>query len=120
MQKNVLAASPDAVVRIYAVYFEIVASDEGARRRVKPDEVFTDPRVRVFWDDKKVLGRWYDEHVTRLGKREGRNDRIEWDTYILYDEDAKWGERSNFHSWGRPLNQERQRLLRAVESLSKP
>lgn len=117
MQQNILDVWPDADIRVYAVYFEMVAGDEGARTQTRPGEELHDPRVRFFWDDGRVLGRWYDENVTKLGRRTGDEDRIEWDCYIIYGPEAEWGERSNHHSWGRPLNQERERLRNALASM---
>ena len=115
MQSNILEKNPSAKLRVYAVFFEMVSGDEGAKHKVSPHDLFDDPRVRVYWDERKVLGRWYDENVTRLGKRRGEDDRIEWDTFILYGADAKWGEPYNQLSWGRPLNQERERLASGLE-----
>jgi hypothetical protein len=111
VQEEILEAMPEAGLRIYAIYFEMVEGDRGAKSRVKPADLFTDPRVTVFWDEGKVAGRWFDEHVTKLGAREGAPGRIEWDAFVLYGPEARWsGESSEHVSWGRPLAQEAGRL----------
>lgn len=116
VQTNILEAKPDAAIRVYAIFFEIVAGDKGAKYAVDPREVLDDPRVTHFWDERRLTGRWFDENVTRIGKRTGEEGRIEWDTFILYDDRAEWiDEPPRTVSWGRPVFQERTRLLRDLE-----
>jgi hypothetical protein len=111
VQKEILDAKPEANLRVYAIYFEMVEDDRGAKSRVNPKDLLDDPRVTSFWDDRKVTGRWFDENVTRLGERQGVANRIEWDSYVLFGPDAQWGESPPDHvSWGRPLVQEAGRL----------
>ncbi|MGH9324510.1 MAG: hypothetical protein ACRD3V_32085 [Vicinamibacteria bacterium] len=111
MQEEILDARPGADLRVYAVFFEMVADDRGAKSRVDPKELIDDPRVTIFWDDSRVSGRWFDENVTRLGAREGKRDRIEWDAFILYGREAAWGEKPPHPlSWGRPVVNEAARL----------
>lgn len=121
MHTNVLEAKPEAPVRVYAIFFEIVAGDEGAKREVDPRDLLDDPRVTHFWDERRVTGRWFDENVTRIGQRTGEPDRIEWDTWVVYDAGAAWtDERPYPVSWGRPVIQEKARLLRDLdEALSR-
>lgn len=118
MQKEILEARPDADLRVYAIYFEMVESDRGAKSRVSPSDLLDDPRVRSFWDDRKIAGRWFDENVTKLGEREGNPDRIEWDSFVLYGPEAQWGDGPPDHvSWGRPLVQEAGRLKADLEGI---
>ncbi len=118
MQKEILDKKPDAALRVYAVFFEMVTGDEGARGRVDPRELLHDPRVTVFWDEAKLVGRWYEENVTKLGKRGGRDDRVEWDAYFLYEPDAKWIDgRPQVASWGRTVYAERERLAQDLALL---
>lgn len=117
MQTNILDAKPDAALRVYAIFFEIVAGDKGAKYEVDPRELLDDPRVTHFWDERRLSGRWFDENVTGLGKRTGEEGRIEWDTFILYDEKVEWtDEPPRTVSWGRPVIQEKNRLLRDLEA----
>jgi hypothetical protein len=39
-----------------------------------------------FWDDKKIIGRWFDEHPYAQEADSG----IVWDAYYLCGPDAKW------------------------------
>ena len=53
----------------------------------------------------------YPENVTKLGERQGDRSRIEWDTFILFPPEARWGDGPPPHvSWGRPLAREAGRL----------
>ncbi|GMR23458.1 MAG: hypothetical protein BMS9Abin37_1888 [Acidobacteriota bacterium] len=116
VQTNILDAKPDAAIHVYAIFFEIVAGDKGAKYEVDPREMLDDPRVTHFWDERRLTGRWFDENVTRIGKRTGEEGRIEWDTFILYDDRAEWtDEPPRTVSWGRPVIQEKTRLLRDLE-----
>jgi hypothetical protein len=111
VQSDVLEAYPDADLRVYAVFSEFTAGDRGARETVRPDAYLHDPRVRVYWDEAKLAGRWFDENVTKLGARQGVSDRAEWDAYILYGPEARWGETPpSVISWGRTIYSERERL----------
>lgn len=96
--------------------FEIVAGDEGAKYEVEPRELLDDPRVTHYWDERRLTGRWFDDNVTRIGKRTGEEERIEWDAFILYGHDAEWSDAPPRPiSWGRPVIQEKLRLLRDLE-----
>jgi hypothetical protein len=111
VQKEILDARPDADLRVYAIYFEMVEDDRGAKGRVNPKDLLDDPRVTSFWDDRKIAGRWFDENITKQGERQGEANRIEWDSYILFGREAQWGPEGPDHvSWGRPLAQEAGRL----------
>lgn len=48
--------------------------------------VITDPRVAHFWDDQKVLGRWF----AALDNPEESDPGIVWDAYYLYGPEAQW------------------------------
>ena len=119
VQKEILEPRPDAALRVYAIYFEMVDGDRGAKSRVNPKELLDDPRVTMFWDDRKIAGRWFDENVSKLGEREGNPDRIEWDSFVLFGPQAMWGESPPDHvSWGRPLVQEAGRLKADLEEVN--
>lgn len=115
MQKDILEANPEAPIRVYAVYFEMISDDRGARSKVDPREHFSDPRVRVYWDDGKLLGRWYEENVTTRGRPD--EDLVEWDAFFIYGQNATWTEhdRPPLSRWGRPLNQSREQLVEALQ-----
>ena len=75
-----------------------------------------DPRVMHFWDEKRLVGRWYETEVTQLGGHgEGR---VEWDAYFLYGPDAVWDEKPPQHvSWGRTIVGSREELNRHFDDL---
>lgn len=83
IQKNVLDAHNDEDLRVYVVWEPILASD--ARDKI-PHTLINDPRVREYWDQERITGRWFYENVKQcdtLGE-------IAWDAYYLFDGDAKW------------------------------
>jgi hypothetical protein len=57
------------------------------------DEIDTgllaDSRVRQFWDEERVSGRWFaDSSVGELGDQGG----IVWDAFYVFGPDAAWNE----------------------------
>lgn len=117
MQEELLAKRRDADVKVYAIYFEVVHDDRGAKSRIDPATLFDDARVAVFWDEDRVAGRWFDENVTKLGRRQGQEDRVEWDAFILFGPDARWGEtKPDTISWGRTVYEERERLAQDLDT----
>jgi len=117
VQTNILDAKPDATLSVYAIFFEMVAGDEGAKYAVEPGELIADPRVTVYWDERQLAGRFFDENVTRLGRRNGEEDRVEWDAFVLYGHSSAWSDDKPppYLIWGRPLLEERSRLLQGLE-----
>ncbi len=96
---------------MYAISFRMLASDRIARWIVEPDDLLSDSRAVHYWDAGRVVGRYYEEHVTRLG--DPGEDRIEWDAYFLYGPEETWGEEPPQHiSWGRTIVDARDRLFR--------
>jgi hypothetical protein len=55
----------------------------GDSRRLLDTRVLSDPRVTYFWDQEKLVGRWFSQHVT---SRKG----MTWDAYFLYGPEARW------------------------------
>jgi len=48
--------------------------------------VIDDPRVVHFWDDQKVVGRWFARQDNPAASDPG----IVWDAYYLYGPEAAW------------------------------
>ena len=118
VQRSILEANPDADLRVYAVFMEIVAGDEGARTAVDPRTLLDDPRVTLYWDERQLTGRWFEQHVTKLG-RDGDN-RLEWDSWFLYDRSARWtDEKPPQVSWGRPIIEQKDRLEQDLNAVLK-
>lgn len=81
-------------------------------RSAWPSGLLSDPRVHHFWDESKIVGRWYGENVT--SKKEGH---IEWDAYFLYGSDAIWDDKPEMISWGRTIVATREELRENLTSL---
>jgi hypothetical protein len=74
-----LSKNADPNLRVYTVWFNMLFGD--SRDRWDGDGV-TDPRVRHFWDEQKLVGNWYSADVLH---RQGTT----WDFYALYGPDAR-------------------------------
>lgn len=107
MQNEILEkdANPDLVV--YAVWFNMLASDS---REAWPDELLDDPRVVELWDEPRVLGRW-------LAAQPGFEDKglvgggVMWDTFLLFGREARWQTTpTHLVSWGYTIVGARDRL----------
>ena len=57
----------------------------GDSRRLLDTRVLNDPRVSYFWDQEKVIGCWFSEHVTNWRG-------LTWDAYFLYGPEARWNQ----------------------------
>jgi hypothetical protein len=78
VQQEILNKNPDTDLRVYAVWFNMLAGDsrvgwDGAR--------LLDPRVVHMWDEQKSVGNWYSGSVTR-------EPTTTWDFYAVYGPDA--------------------------------
>ena len=65
---------------MYTVWFNMLFGD--SRNRWDGGGM-TDPRVRHFWDEQKVVGNWYSQVLQR--------PETTWDFYAVYGPDATWG-----------------------------
>ena len=80
MQKEILEKHPDSDVRVYVVWFSMLAGDS----RSGWDEcVMSDPRATHLWDEKRLASR------TFAGEVEGAAEPV-WDAYLLYGPEANW------------------------------
>jgi hypothetical protein len=71
----------------------------------------TDPRVRHFWDEQKLVGDWYSANVTH-------QNGTTWDFYALYGPDATWSsEPPRALSQGGPIIGRRDQLQAAISPL---
>lgn len=117
VQKEILDAHPGVKVRVYAISFRMLPSDRVAEWLVDPYDLLSDPRVDHFWDEDRVIGRWYAGREDE--RSEGSGDRVEWDAYFLYDPDATWDDSPPEPvSWGRTIVQTREKLRRDFDRLS--
>ncbi len=82
VRTEILDRHPSASLKVLAVWFNMVPGDS---RRFLDTSVLGDPRVTYFWDQRKVVGRWFSDHVTN-------QPGITWDAYFLYGPEARWGQ----------------------------
>ncbi len=47
-------------------------------------KLLNDRRVTNFWDENKLIGKWFSEHVTNA------KGGTVWDVYFLYSAEAHW------------------------------
>ncbi len=80
MRDEVLSPNPAAPLKLYVVWFNVLPGDSRARLDTK---ILSDPRVTNYWDEQKIVGRWFSDHVTN---RRG----ITWDAFFLFGPDAQW------------------------------
>jgi hypothetical protein len=85
VQKNILEKHPTANVRVYVVWFSMIFSDTRSAWRWT-GHVITDPRVVHFWDEQRLVGRWFAQQENAGGNDLG----IVWDAYFLYPPKASW------------------------------
>ena len=76
-------------------------------------ELLTDSRVEHFWDEPKIVGKWYGEQVT--AKSTGH---VEWDSWFLYGPGGRWDELSTQPiDWGRTIVGTRMKLKERMSTL---
>jgi hypothetical protein len=79
VRSNILEKYPSSNVRVYAVWFDMLAGDS---RNLVDRRVLNDPRVANFYDPNKLVGTWFANHSGGGG--------VVWDAYFLYGSDASW------------------------------
>ncbi len=86
-----------------------------SRAKWSPDRI-TDDRAVQWWDEGKIVGRWFGNHSVY---REG--GPILWDAYLLFGTEATWEEQLEpLVSWGRTVIGTREQLKRDIEKLLTP
>jgi len=81
VRKDILERNPSSTVRVYVVWFNVLAGDS---RNLVDRRVLNDPRVSNYYDPKKTVGSWF------ANQSNGRGGGIVWDAYFLYGPDATW------------------------------
>ena len=82
VQRELLQKHPDLDLKVYAIWFNMVATDDRSRW---DSSLIRDPRVLYLWDPEKVVGRWFGKHPDY-----GNGSAVWWDTYLLYGREATW------------------------------
>lgn len=82
-----------------------------------PREIFTGSEVTQGWDEPKTAGKWFLTHLGGMHPSRGGDGKFPqqvdamWDTYILFDRDAKWDDvPDGLLSWGYTVVRTRQQL----------
>jgi hypothetical protein len=108
-----LAQHPSAKLKLYAVWFNMMKSDQRAGWSSK---LLTDSRVIHFWDDNKLLGNWY---ATFREFSKGSGDTV-WDAFFVYNADSTWtNQPSGLIGWGSTIISHKNQLAEAVTSALK-
>jgi len=86
----------------------------GDARQAWDPSVMPDMRVKHFWDEDKIAGRWFAEQW-------GGTSGIVWDIYYLYDPETTWEANLPLPlSSGVTIYAERQQLEEAMLRLLQP
>lgn len=66
---------------MFVIWFNMLPGD--SKVFVDP-KLLNDRRVTNFWDENKLTGRWFSDHVTNA------KGGTVWDAYFLYSGQARW------------------------------
>jgi hypothetical protein len=68
---------------VFVVWFNVLVGDSKVFVDLK---LLNDRRVTNFWDDNKLTGKWFSQHV------ENAKGGTVWDAYFLYGAEAHWNQ----------------------------
>ena len=110
MQIEILSKYPEAELKVYSIWYSMYPGDD---RSKWDSSLITDPRATLFWDQEKVVGRWFAEHnIADCGAD------ILWDAYLLFGPEAEWDAvPSPLISWGVPVYHRSEDLKAAIRPL---
>ncbi|MEO8436139.1 MAG: hypothetical protein ABI596_14655 [Pyrinomonadaceae bacterium] len=115
MQKEILEKYPATKLRVYVVWFSMLPTDARARWGWTAG-VISDQRVLHFWDEKKLLGRWFAQQENP----ENADGGIVWDAFYLYGPEATWDSKPEpLISSGATVQDEAEELKRSIVPLLK-
>lgn len=108
VQNEILEEIDDSDLVVYAVWYDMFPGDSKQRW---PHSLLDDPRIHHYWDEQRLLGKWYGEHPDYLDTP----GRVYWDAYILYGPDTVWESAPNgVLSWGGTIVENRQNIKKQV------
>jgi hypothetical protein len=84
VRAEILDTHPNTDLRVYVVWFSMLATDARSRWRVTGHTI-DDPRVVHFWDENRVIGTWFAEQAN------WDEGDVMWDVFYLFGPDAEWG-----------------------------
>jgi hypothetical protein len=85
VQKEILEKHSSSQLRVYVIWFSMLPTDARSRWGWTGG-VLADARALHFWDEKKIVGRWFAQQ----GNPEDSDGGIVWDAYYLYGPNAQW------------------------------
>ena len=77
---------PDAELKVYAVWFDVLAGDD---RSKWDSSLLNDARVTELWDADGELGSWFPQQDDYSDVVHGP---LAWDIFFLYGGEATWEE----------------------------
>lgn len=80
MQQEILETFSEAKLSVFAIWLPMLAGD---RRSAWDPDLMPDPRVQHYWDENRVVGRYFTDKGASFGG-------IAWDIYFLYGPGASW------------------------------
>lgn len=91
MRTEILDKHPSAKLQVFVAWF---AMRPGDGRHLVDRRVLGDRRVTNFWDERRLTGRWFAQHVAH-------DPGATWDAYFLYGPGALWdAQHEPLTSWG--------------------
>ncbi len=112
MQDEILEPHPEADIAVYAVWFNMLFTDQRSRW---DEDLLSDDRAIHFWDEPKEVGSWY--------ARQGAYPfgTVAWDIYFLYGREAVWTESPEpLVSSGFPVIGQSAALMEALQPYLRP
>ena len=112
VQQVVLDQNPDADLRVYVVWADLLIDDN--RASVDPG-VMPDPRALHYWVGKRTVGTWLARQDRYWQLFRGPSA---WDIYYIFGPDAAWGEAPGpLLDSGYPLVQKTEELREALSRI---
>jgi len=81
-----LQAFPDADISVAVVWIDILGGDNREEALKATERFVDDPRVKFFYDQKRMTGEAFMKTVPELSEKQV----LAWDIYMFYDADAEW------------------------------
>jgi hypothetical protein len=85
VQQDILEKHPEANLRVYTVWYSVLAGDSRSAWR---SGAMPDKRVTNLWDEQRLISQWVSAHVPGM-------EGFVWDAYLLYGPEAKWDSASD-------------------------
>jgi len=120
VQTELLQKYPKANLRVYAVWFNMLANDS---RSKWPPNLLTDARVIDRWDEPKADGTWYGQRTSSIRLQltpdsKWGDGEVLWDSFLLYGANARWDDvPTDLIHWGRTIVAGRETLKIDFEKL---